>query len=130
MGVCAHACEWVGRGRGWGQSVGWKNSKDKRACVMCHDSDRSSGFGLWKGDRDRQTRRRTEREREQEIKKRRADQKDCSHDDEVSDWTDSLLPVCSHQCQCFSDRQNAARASHSHTIICPHIFDVTTNTLM
>lgn len=58
MGVCTHACEWVGRvGEGvvWGVvvwrgvvegSVRWKNSKDRRACVMCHNGDRSSASGV------------------------------------------------------------------------------------
>lgn len=44
-------------------SVRWKNPKDKRVRVMCHDGDRSSGFGFWKRDSDRQTGRRKERER-------------------------------------------------------------------
>ncbi len=73
-------------------SVRWKNSKDKRVCVMCHNGDRSSAFGFLKKrqHRQRRTNRQTGREREKAMERRRDDQKDCSHNDEVSDWTDAV----------------------------------------
>lgn len=96
MGVCMDACEWVGRGGwmdGWGDvaegSVRWKNSKDKRVCVMCHNGDRSSAFGfLGKETAETETDKPTEGERE--TQRRRDDQKDCSHNDEASDWMDAV----------------------------------------
>ncbi|KAJ4925610.1 hypothetical protein JOQ06_018336, partial [Pogonophryne albipinna] len=54
---------------------------------MCHNGDRSSASGWWQrdsGDGDRQTDRRRGKER------RRDDQKDCSHNDEASDWKDAV----------------------------------------
>lgn len=66
----------------------WKNSKDKRVCVMCHNGDRSSAFGCGKEtETDKPTER---REMDRERERRKDDQKDCSHNVEASDWTDAI----------------------------------------
>lgn len=74
---------------GWLEgSVRGKDSKDKRVCVMCHDGDRSSAFGFCRGDRG-QTNGQKKGERDGE-RGARVDQKDCSYNDETSDWTDTV----------------------------------------
>lgn len=110
--VCTHACKCVGsykkkeEGR---RSLSWKNSKDKKMCVMCQGGDRSSGCREETEGTDRQR----ERERERCMENRRDDQRDCGHNDEASGWTDGFHPVCSHQRQRRPDKRSVASRRRS-----------------
>lgn len=88
--ACMHMSGQEGQGVVWWRGpVRWKDSKDKRVCVMRHNGSRSSASGRRKRDsRETETDKPTGGERERQRERRRDDQKDWRHNDEASDWTD------------------------------------------
>lgn len=131
VGVCMDACEWVGRGGwmdGWGDvaegSVRWKNSKDKRVCVMCHNGDRSSAFGfLGKETAETETDKPTEGERERRREEGMIKRIAAITMRHLTGWTlspSSLLSSMSMLlCQTWCSKQEMD-ALHSYTPVCPH----------